>query len=156
MPLRHFRHVMAALHITVTADAALTESAVLTMENMPDIDQAEIIVGDMYAVKSKVNSPYGYIQKNKCLPEENGKALGIGVNGISEASLVRFADISQTAVYKALRPDNMQPEFRFILPPCTITNPVVWVRDGDRRWRAELGTTEFAPATMYHITLNLQ
>ena len=54
-----FHHVMAALKITVADDVPLSDKAVLTIENMPDIDQAEIIVGDMFAAKSKVNSMCG-------------------------------------------------------------------------------------------------
>ena len=50
----NFKHVMAALQITVNGD--ITGNAVLTVENMLDIDQCEVIVGDYYAAKSKVNS----------------------------------------------------------------------------------------------------
>ena len=61
-----FHHVMAALKITVADNVTLSDKAVLTIENMPDIDQAEIIVGDKFAAKSKVNSMCGYKEKHKC------------------------------------------------------------------------------------------
>lgn len=78
-----FQHKMACLDITID-DAALTDkisdNAVLTLEGMPDIDQAEIVVGDYYADASKINSGYGYRQKSSCSYENNGRVLGIAVN----------------------------------------------------------------------------
>lgn len=77
-----FQHKMACLDITIANDVTLTDpsSAVLTLEGMPDIDQAEIVVGDYYADASKINSGYGYRQKSSCSYENNGKVLGIAVN----------------------------------------------------------------------------
>ena len=151
-----FHHVMAALKITVADDVPLSDKAVLTIENMPDIDQAEIIVGDKFAAKSKVNSMCGYKEKHQCSAEENGKALGIGVNSNMTSSTTKFGDISQTATYKAMRRDNTKKEFQLIVPPCTITYPVVWIRDGESRWKVALGETTFKAGKMYNITLNLQ
>ena len=151
-----FHHVMAALKITVADNVTLSDKAVLTIENMPDIDQAEIIVGDMFAAKSKVNSMCGYEEKHKCSAEENGKALGIGVNSNMTSSTTKFGDISQTATYKAMRRDNTKKEFQLIVPPCTITYPVVWIRDGESRWKVTLGAKTFNAGYMYNITLNLQ
>ena len=153
-----FHHVMAALKITVADDVPLSDKAVLTIENMPDIDQAEIIVGDMFAAKSKVNSMCGYKEKHRCSAEENGKALGIGVNSNMKSSTTKFGDrdIFQTATYKALRRDNTKKEFQLIVPPCTITNPVVWIRDGESRWNVALDEKTFEAGKMYNITLNLQ
>ena len=150
-----FHHVMAALRITVN-DIELTDKAVLTIENMPDIDQDEIIVGDRFAAKSKVNSAFGYKEKHQCDANENGKALGIGVNNSDSSATIKFDDISQTATYKAMRTDNSQKVFQLIVPPCTITYPVVWIRDGESRWKVALGETTFNAGYMYNITLNLQ
>ena len=151
-----FHHVMAALKITVADNVTLSDKAVLTIENMPDIDQAEIIVGDKFAAKSKVNSMCGYKEKHQCSAEENGKALGIGVNSTTESSTRKFEKISQTATYKAMRTDNSQKVFQLIVPPCTITYPVVWIRDGESRWNVALDEKTFEAGKMYNITLNLQ
>ena len=62
-----FKHVMAALLVTIndSTNLGISDNAVLTLEGMPDIDQAEVIVGDYYAAKSKVNSNnYGYKSKH--------------------------------------------------------------------------------------------
>ena len=150
-----FHHVMAALRITVN-DIELTDKAVLTIENMPDIDQDEIIVGDRFAAKSKVNSAFGYKEKHQCDANENGKALGIGVNNSDSSATIKFDDISPTATYKAMRTDNSQKVFQLIVPPCTITYPVVWIRDGESRWKVALGAKTFNAGYMYNITLNLQ
>ena len=150
-----FHHVMAALRITVN-DIELTDKAVLTIENMPDIDQDEIIVGDRFAAKSKVNSAFGYKEKHQCDANENGKALGIGVDSTTVSSTRKFENIYQTATYKAMRRDNTKKEFQLIVPPCKITNPVVWIRDGESRWKVTLGEKTFEAGKMYNITLNLQ
>ena len=58
-----FKHVMSALMVTVVPGEGkdISKDAVLTLEGMPDIDQCEVIVGDYYAAKSKVNSNnYGF------------------------------------------------------------------------------------------------
>ena len=151
-----FHHVMAALKITVADNVTLSDKAVLTIENMPDIDQAEIIVGDMFAAKSKVNSMCGYKEKHQCTDDDNGKALGIGVDSTTVSSTRKFENIYQTATYKAMRRDNTKKEFQLIVPPCTITYPVVWIRDGESRWKVALGETTFKAGKMYNITLNLQ
>ena len=157
-----FHHVMAALKITVTG-ITLTENAVLTLEGMPDIDQAEIIVGDMYAAKSKTNSTCGYKQKHACTAEQNGKVLGIGVNDATAgtSSTKAIADIDQTATYKTLRPSTESQVFQVIVPPCTLTENAVIkiydVNDGKAvRWEATLSQQEFEQGTMYHLTLNLK
>ena len=157
-----FHHVMAALKITVNG-ITLSDNAVLTIEGMPDIDEAEIIVGDMYASKSKVNSTCGYMQKHKCDADKNGKVLGIGVNDASKgtSSTKAFTDIAQTATYKAYRPSTDSQVFQLIVPPCTLTNNAVIkiydIKYGQTvRWQATLSQKEFEQETMYHLTLNLK
>ena len=157
-----FHHVMSALKITVSG-ITLSENAVLTIAGMPDIDQAEIIVGDQYASKSKVNSTCGYQQKHACDADKNGKVLGIGVNDASKgtSSTKAFTDIAQTATYKAYRPSTDSQVFQVIVPPCTLTNNAVIniydTKDGKAvRWKAELSQKNFAQETMYSLTLNLK
>lgn len=152
-----FQHVMAALTITLDSGVGLSENAVVTIEGLPDIDQAEIIVGDKYAQYSKVNSTCGYQQKHQTTSDsDNGKVLGIGLNRETTGSSLcqPIADISQNATYKAYR--KATGVYRLILPPCTLTSQAtIWVRDGGKRWSVPLSQTEFKQGTMYNITLNL-
>ncbi len=152
-----FDHVMAALRITIGSSVTLSDKATLTITGMPDIDQAEIIVGDMYAEKSKINSTCGYKEKHQCSANENGKVLGIGINQESAGtSYTRsFTEIEQTATYKALRKESQV--FQLIVPPCTLTNKaVIWVRDGEKKWSVDLSQTTFEQDYLYNITLDLQ
>ncbi len=152
-----FQHVMVGLTITMGEGVSLSDNAVVTVEGMPDIDEAEIIVGDKYASYSKVNSTCGYKEKHQASDDKNGKVLGIGVNNdaAGTSSCKAMADISQTATYKAYRKAN--GVYRLILPPCTLTNnAIVWVRDGEKRWSVSLSRKEFEQGKMYNVTLNLQ
>lgn len=152
-----FHHVMAAIRFEIN-NASLSEDAILTVENMPDIDQQEIIVGDQYAKYSKVNSNYGhygYKEKHQCGPEMNGKVLGVGYNTPEGSKTISLSDIQHTATYKALRPDASQPVFQLIVPPCTISNPVVWIRDGEKRWKVDLNSLTFEAETMYKVSLKI-
>ena len=150
-----FRHVMSALHITING-VSLTADAVLTIDNMPDIDQADIVVGDRYASKRKANSTWGYRDKEIINNDaDHGKAIGIGVNNTDgKSGNKRFADISQTTTYKALRTDD--GSYRMIVPPCKVNNPVIWIRDGEHRWKSEIGETTFADGTLTNLTLTLK
>ncbi len=152
-----FNHVMAALRITVDSSVSLSDNAILTVVGMPDIDQAEIIVGDMYASKSKVNSTCGYRQKHACTAAENGKVLGIGINQESTGTSYTqpFTEIAQTTTYKALHKSGQV--FQLIVPPCTLTDKaVVWVRDGEKKWSAELSQTSFEQGYLYNVSLTLK
>lgn len=75
-----FKHVMACIEFTINDDEKVSDNAILTLDGMPDIDQQEVVVGDYYALKSKINSRFGYREKNSCDYEFNGKVIGIGVN----------------------------------------------------------------------------
>ena len=155
-----FKHVMSALMVTVVPGEGKTisENAVLTLKGMPDIDQCEVIVGDYYAAKSKVNSnDYGYLNKHSCSVDENGKALGIAVISDTDkkASHKAFADIAQTATYTAYRVPDTQT-FRLIVPPCKLTNNATfWLRDGDKRYSATLSQKEFVAGKLYKVTVNI-
>lgn len=169
-----FQHKMACLNITIN-DAALTEkitdNAVLTLEGMPDIDQAEIVVGDYYADASKNNSGYGYRQKSSCSYENNGKVLGVAVNdeaagrakvapmtgnpvpGGEYSSTV--AKVMNTGTYTAFK--QALKHYRLIVPPCELeTNAVFWLRDGSRRFKVTLDHKKFEEGKMYPVSLTIQ
>lgn len=78
----NFKHKVAKLDITINDSIIgniVKASSVLTLEGMPDIDGAEIVVGDYYADDSYTYESYNYKQKASCSYENNGKVLGIEV-----------------------------------------------------------------------------
>lgn len=172
-----FLHKMACLDISVD-DAILGEeekisaNAVLTLEGMPDIDQAEIVVGDYYADASKSNSGYGYRQKSSCSYENNGKVLGIAVNDEAayRAKVARMSGnpdtpggtytslmsgcVDNTGIYTAYKQE--LKHYRLIVPPCTLSeNAVFWLRDGNRRFSVKLERLKFEEGKLYPVTLKL-
>ena len=154
-----FKHVMSALMVTVVPGEGkdISKDAVLTLEGMPDIDQCEVIVGDYYAAKSKVNSNnYGYLNKHSCTVDENGMALGVAVISDNDKNATRkaFKDIDQTSTYTAYNNDNKI--YRLIVPPCTLTkNATFWLRDGGKRYTATLSQHEFVAGKLYNLTINI-
>ena len=154
-----FKHVMSALMVTVVPGEGkdISKDAVLTLEGMPDIDQCEVIVGDYYAAKSKVNSNnYGYLNKHSCTVDENGMALGVAVISDNDKNATRkaFKDIDQTSTYTAYNTDNKI--YRLIVPPCTLTkNATFWLRDGGKRYTATLSQHEFVAGKLYNLTINI-
>lgn len=78
----NFEHKVAKLDITIDDENIsnkITANSVLTLEGMPDIDGAEIVVGDYYADDSYQDESYSYRQKASCNYGNNGKVLGIEV-----------------------------------------------------------------------------
>ena len=154
-----FRHVMAALLVNIDADASLniSDDAVLTLEDMPDIDQCEVIVGDYYAAQSKVNSNnYGYKSKHTCEVADNGKVIGVAVVDDSQAKAYTKSldNISQTTTYTAYHAGSKT--YRLIVPPCTLTNKAtLWLRDGEKRYSMQLSQTTFEGGKLYHVTMKL-
>lgn len=165
-----FQHKMACLDITISDDVTLTNpsTAVLTLEGMPDIDQAEIVIGDYYADASKINSGYGYQQKSSCSYENNGKVLGVAVNdevakrakvapmtgnpvpGGANSSTVTV--VPNTGVYTAYMV--AARHYRLIVPPCVLTeNAVFWLRDGSKRYSIALENKTFVEGKLYPVTL---
>lgn len=171
-----FQHKMACLDITVNddalaADKKISENAVVTLEGMPDIDQAEIVVGDYYADASKINSGYGYRQKSSCSYENNGRVLGIAVNdeaawrakvapmtgnpvpGGEISSTV--ATVLNTGTYTAYKQDTKH--YRLIVPPCVLSdNATFWLRDGSRRFKVVLQNKTFVEGKLYPVTLKVK
>lgn len=154
-----FRHVMAALLIAVDApdDLNISGNAVLTLEGMPDIDQAEVIVGDYYAYKSKVNvNNYGYKAKHNCNVNMNGKVIGIAVVDDSQAKAVTepINDREQTATYTAYNAGSKT--YRLIVPPCILNkNATIWLRDGEKRYSMTLSQQSFEQGHLYKITMKI-
>lgn len=170
-----FQHKMACLDITIADDVTLTDasSAVLTLEGMPDIDQAEIVIGDYYADASKINSGYGYQQKSSCSYENNGKVLGVAVNdevekrakvapmtgnpvpgGQYSNNYTRLGFVPNTGVYTAYKVADKH--YRLIVPPCVLTDKAVfWLRDGSKRYSIALENKTFVEGKLYPVTLKL-
>lgn len=147
-----FKHKMAALKVDIRAfDDSLntTDEVILTLEQMPDIDQQEVTIGNYYAEKMKgTHLPYGDYYRTKCSYEENGKVLGIVVPDETEGHLVQLpiATLPQTGVYTALKGNStiegtQEGYFYLIIPPYTVPSdikPTLWLRNGSKRWSAEL------------------
>ena len=152
-----FRHMMAALLITVDDNTGLSGDAILTLEGMPDIDQSEVIVGDYYAAASKVNSNnYGYKSKHSCTREQNGTILGIAVVNDSQhrTLVIPFSQIGQGATYTAFNAG--AGTYRLIIPPCTLSsNPTFWIRDGEKRYSMEMDRNSFESGKLYRITMQI-
>jgi hypothetical protein len=154
-----FRHVMSALLVTVDANASLgiSDDAVLTLEDMPDIDQAEVIVGDYYAAKSKVNSnDYGYKSKHACTKDDNGKVIGVAVVDDSQkrAYTKPIGSVAQTGTYTACHVG--QRAYRLIVPPGTLSKQATfWLRDGEKRYSMSLSQTSFEAGKLYKITMKI-
>ena len=171
-----FEHKMAC--ITFELDDSgfiepLTNDAILTLEGMPDIDQQEIIVGDYYAEKSKINSAGNFNYKNKsaCNYEYNGKVIGIGVNvdaaqrsyaypmtgNPNPAYNKTFSGaeiVPNTGTYTAYKIDNTH--YRMIVPPCVLTeNAQIWIRDGERRYKMQLTRTDFHEGELYPVKVKM-
>lgn len=167
-----FQHKMACLSITIDGSLALdeTKDIVLTLQGMPDIDQAEIVVGDYYADASKTNSGYGYQQKSSCSYENNGRVLGVAVN-VESHSRAEIAPMSgnpvpggdhsrtttavpNTGTYTAYKINARH--FRLIVPPCVLTkNAVFMLRNGSSRYSVTLANKEFVEGKLYPVTLTL-
>ncbi len=174
----NFEHKMACLTFEITdADgnpASLTDAAILTLEGMPDIDQQEIIVGDYYAERSKINSAgnFNYKNKHSCNFEHNGRVIGIGVNvdaanrsyaypmtgNPNPAYNKTFTGseiVPNTGTYTAYKEDNTH--YRLIVPPCVLTEHAqIWVRDGERRYTMQLERTKFHEGELYPVKVTLK
>ena len=151
---------MSALLIKVVGD--ISSNAVLTIDNMLDINQAEVIVGDYYAAKSKINTAvdkqydYSYKSKSSCDIGDNGKALGITVINDEKrtATCKLFKDITQKTTYTAYK--DVKNTYRLIIPPYAINNATIMLRDGDKRYNMALNIDDVQPGTLYQITMTLK
>lgn len=158
-----FEHKMAALRIDISdfsSELTGSEEVILTLENMPDINQQEVTIGNYYAEKMKSKNNYGDYYRTKCTYEQNGKVLGIVVPDESQGFLVQipFTTLPQTGGYTAYKQD--ANTFLLIIPPYTVpaeVTPTLWLRQGEKRWSAPLtlpaGRT-FESGKRYTIQMN--
>ena len=155
-----FNHVMSALLVTVddVNGIGISDDAVLTLEGMPDIDQCEVIVGDYYADRSKVNSyTYGYKNKHTCTKEQNGRVIGVAVvnDALRKSETKSLGEIGQTATYTAYNAGNKT--YRLIVPPCTLdAGATFWIRDGEMRYSMQLSQTLFEQGKLYRIVMQVK
>ena len=180
----NFKHKVARLDITLVDNELthdvdgvkvaypLSASSVLTLEGMPDIDGAEIVVGDYYADQYHYdNEGYTYKQKASCSYENNGKVLGIEVIeetqkraciALMTGSLAPGGDnsvvvgtVPNTGTYTAYHKGSKQ--YSLYVPPCVLsTAAVCWVRDGERRYSATLPVLKFEEGKVYPVRLTLK
>lgn len=175
-----FNHVMACLKIHLTG-GGLTSNAVVTLEGMPDIDQREVVVGDYYAAKSKINTGYGYQQKCSCTKENNGKVLGVAVVNDSDRRIEvhpmtgnpsnststmnnpatsnathpgnQFTAIANTGIYTAHYDGGF---YYLIVPPCELAEKAkFWIRDGEKRYSYTLDRQTFEQGKQYVVNITL-
>ena len=151
-----FNHVMTCLKIKITG-GGLSNNAVVTLEGMPDIDQREVVVGDYYAAKSKINSGYGYRQKCSCTKENNGKVLGVAyINddaGAAQVKALNGTDVLNDGVYTAHHDGSY---YYLIVPPCVLsTKAKFWIRDGKKRYSYTLNRKEFEQGKQYIVNITL-
>lgn len=144
-----FEHKMAALLIDISEFASELDKTpnapevVLTLENMPNIDQQEVAIGNYYVEKMKSKRDYGDYWRCKCSYQDNGKVLGIVVPDETEKHLIQIPftgeAVDQTGIYTAHKLDDNT--FTLIIPPYTVPDgviPTLWLRQGEKRWSAPL------------------
>ena len=179
-----FKHKVARLDITIddsnlkkTTEEGekafpLSENAILTLVGMPDIDGAEIVVGDYYADDSYESENYSYRQKASCSYENNGKVLGIEViDEVNKRSKIArmtgnptepggvyssvYGIVPNTGTYTCYK-TSVSKHYMLYVPPCKLTeNAVFWVRDGERRYSAQLVQKQFEEGVSYKVTVVL-
>ncbi len=162
-----FQHVMASLLITIDDSALgtkISKDAVLTLENMPDIDQAEIVIGDYFAARNKRDYTNGYKVKSSCAYADHGKVLGIAnqdkvdyFSGGAHATHVGD-EIPNTGTYTCYHIPNTK-QYRVIVPPCVLAadkKAEFWLRDDTRRFKMVLDNTRFEQGKLYPITMTVE
>lgn len=142
----NFKHKVAKLDITIVDDngllkenGVLSDNIILTLEGMPDIDGAEIVVGDYYADQS-IDSDYAFKYRDKasCNYENNGKVIGIEVlDDANKRTRVyaltgnpypaggdwnnyQYAKVPNTATYRAYQDPSNKLHFMLYVPACNL------------------------------------
>lgn len=168
-----FYHKVARL--TITIDSDISDDAIVQLQGMPDIDGAEIVVGDYYADETPEEYTFNYKQKTSCSYENNGKVLGIEVldeinnrasvwplsgnpttPGGNNSKVYSTTPVANTATYTACRVSSKQ--YQLLVPPCTpAADAKFWITDGEKRYSVALLATGDSPTFVegkdYHITL---
>lgn len=168
-----FRHMMSCLKISISG-TSLSESAVVTVEGLPDIDQRELVVGDYYAHRAKNLThrndyfDYSYLGKCACTQEQNGTVLGVAVINDATArvdiyplsgtdgydAISNGKRIENDATYTAYRANTST--FCLMVPPCTLpAQAEIWIRDGEKRYRYKLDQTQFESGKLYPVNISL-
>ncbi len=162
-----FNHVMACLRITISG-VTLSDSTVVSLQGMPDIDQQEVVVGDYYAAASKVNTKYGYQEKCSCTKENNGKVLGVAVIDDSQKKAIVYpmtgnpnpnslTTIDNTGTYIAHYVSGSGTSTRvyyLIVPPCSLTDHATFhILDGEKRYRYTLQQQTFEQGKLYPVNI---
>jgi len=169
----NFKHKVAKLDLTIDDGGLLSDNAILTLEGMPDIDGAEIVVGDYYADESYEEYSYNYKQKASCGYENNGKVIGIEVideekkrsvvygmtgnpspaGGNSNGTV--WGTVKNEGTYTAYQDPDNKKHYLLYVPACNL-NPngegkhaTFWLRDGERRYSIPLELTEFKEGMWY-------
>lgn len=177
----NFKHKVAKLDITLVDDQSeLSDNAILTLEGMPDIDGAEIVVGDYYADESYEDYSYNYKTKASCSYENNGKVIGIEFidekNSKSKVSAMtgnpypaggnsnsgEYAKVDNTGTYRAYQDPDDKKHYMLYVPPCNLDpdtqgnkNAVFWLRDGTKRYSVTLSQTKFEEGHCYKLKINV-
>lgn len=175
----NFEHKMASLLIKIDTEFnSLLDSnieLVLTLENMPDIDQQEVVIGNgYYTGKGVHNGSYCDQKRSGCDKADNGKVLGICYVDQTAGELKRkaFVALAQTGVYTAYKVtaqtdlasgyDGDLHQYLLIIPPYTVpdgTTPTLCFRNGERRWKAALPLPtdrRFESGKRYKVTMKKQ
>lgn len=143
----NFKHKVAKLDITIEDDGnVFSDNTILTLEGMPDIDGAEIVVGDYYADESYEDYSFNYKTKCSCSYENNGKVIGIEViDEANKKSIVNaltgnpypaggtsnsgtYSKVPNTGTYRAYKDPNFTPDsehpnnkhYMVYIPPCDL------------------------------------
>lgn len=180
----NFKHKVAKLDITIDDSkiaTKFTNDAILTIEGMPDIDGAEIVVGDYYADDSYQDESFSYRQKASCSYENNGKVLGIEVidddakrskvwpmsgnpsdPGGTNSLVFGSTPVPNNGVYTAYHDPENAKRFILYVPACDLDpnteggkNAVFWLREGTARYSVVLDRTKFEEGVCYKIALVL-
>lgn len=135
----NFKHKVARLDITIEDEEnVLSDNTILTLEHMPDIDGAEIVVGDYYADESYEDYYFNYKTKCSCSYENNGKVIGIEyidenakssrvyaltgnpypAGGASNS--VGYGMVSNTGTYRAYQDPTNKKHYMLYIPPCDL------------------------------------
>lgn len=171
----NFKHKVAKLDITVEDyEAFLSEKSILTLEGMPNIDGAEIVVGDYYADESYEDYSYNYRTKASCKYENNGKVIGIefideahsksAVNAMTgnpypaggSHNNGEYDKVPNTGTYRAYHDSSDTKHFMLYVPPCILEQKsVIWLRDGSKRYSVALDQLEFKEGYCYNLKIKI-
>lgn len=170
----NFKHKVAKLDIIIDdAGGVLSDNTILTLEGMPDIDGAELVVGDYYADESYEDYNYNYKTKCSCNYENNGKVIGIEViDEVNKKSIVNaltgnpypaggasnsgtYDKVPNTGTYRAYKDPTVDSEhpknkhYMLYIPPCELDSAVIWLRDSTKRYSVALDQISFEEGKCY-------